>query len=192
MRFNLFGRTFSFLADPNQQEKAMAMLEKYIFKPEIIVLLTVLAIYLIVFLVAKIKKHEKSLNVLRKMSPWMYLFIILGITILNRTPGDREIRLYHDLWITENGFHESNVLGFLFNLVLCIPYGWLLTRHLKTRVVSVIIIVVTSLSIEIMQYIFARGVTAIDDLISNTIGGLLGLFLAIAFEKIKEKKHKLE
>lgn len=188
MRFNLFGRTFSFLAETNQQEKAIMMIEKYIFKPEVLIVLTILAIYLIAFVVAKTKKNKKVINVLKKISPWVYLLVILGITVLNRTPGDREIRLYHDAWFTQNGFHESNVLGFMFNLVLYIPYGWLLVKHLKNNLSGMGIIIITSLLIEVMQYVMMRGVTSIDDLVANTLGGVIGLGLAIILDKLKRQK----
>lgn len=195
MKFNLFGRTFYFLADANQQEKAIMMLEKYIFKPENLILLTFLVIYIIALIVAKIKNNVNLINLLKKVSPWVYLVVILGITILNRTSGDREIRFYHDVWFTPTGFHESNVLGFLFNLMIYIPFGYLLYMFLsssKKWLLTIGVVFMSSIMIEIMQYVFARGVTAIDDLIANAIGGVVGLIFAIVVDNMKQKKHKLE
>lgn len=188
MSFNLFGKTFYFLSDERQIEKAIDMLEKYIFKPEIIVLLLILALYFVVCLIAKIRKEKNALNILKRISPWVYLLVILGITVLNRTPGDREIRLYHDAWFTQNGFHESNVLGFMFNLVLYIPYGFLLAKCLKKNPVTIAVVVVTSFIIEALQYIFMRGVTAIDDLVANIVGGICGILLLTLAKKFKSRK----
>ena len=77
MKFNLFGRTFYFLADEMQRSKALTMLEKYIFKPEVLILLALLMVYFAVRIAAKIGKKEKLLNNLKKISPWVYLLIIL-------------------------------------------------------------------------------------------------------------------
>ncbi len=195
MKLKFFNKSFYFLADEQQINKAIGMIEQYILKPGVLFTLVLLVAYFTFQIVAKINKHEKLLNVLRKMSPWMYLFIILGITFFNRMPGEREIRLYHDVWFTPTGFHESNVLGFAFNTCLYIPLGYLLYKFLnfpKKWLVTIGIVFFSSILIESMQYIFARGVTAIDDLVANTMGGLLGLIFAITFSKIKEKKHILE
>lgn len=191
MSFKFFGHSFYFLDNSMQIEKAFKMLEKYIFKPEIVVVLLVLALYFIVRVIAKIRKNNKLLNFLKSISPWVYLIVILGITVLNRTPGDRELRLVFDSWFTQNGFHESNVLGFMFNLVLYIPFGYLLCKYGKT-ISAVVIVCLSSFVIEALQYILARGVSAIDDFIANVLGGLIGLGFAVLLQKIKDKKHDLE
>lgn len=188
MSFNLFGRGFHFLADNNQQEKALYMLEKYILKPEIIVIVAILLIYFIIRVVVKTGKKEEVLKRLKKISPWVYLLIIFGITVFNRAPGDREIRLTFDNWFTQTGFHETNVLGFVFNLALYIPFGYLLYKYGKA-VSAVIIVCASSFIVETLQYILARGVAAIDDLVANIIGGLVGLGFAVLLQKIKDNKQ---
>lgn len=189
MKFNLFGRTFYFLADSNQQEKAMAMLKEYVFKPENLILFAILLIYIFAFIFAKIKNNVKLRNFLKKASPWMYFLAILGITILNRSAGEREIRLYHDVWFTETGFHESNVLGFALNMAMYIPFGFLLSKYYKI-ITAFITVVSSSFIIEALQYILARGVTATDDLAANIIGGIIGILFTVILQNFK--KHKSE
>ncbi|MBQ8541059.1 MAG: VanZ family protein [Clostridia bacterium] len=191
MSFDFFGRRFYFLSDERQLQKALNMLEKYILKPEILIIAAILATYLVLLCIARFLKKDRMLNFFRSISPWIYMFFILGITVFNRSAETREIRLLPDLWLTKSGFHESTILGFLFNLAIYVPWGYLLFRHLnccKKWLMSIIVIVAGSLMIEALQYILARGVTAIDDLVANTLGGIIGIFVAI----IMQKKHKLE
>ena len=189
MKLNFFGRTFHFLSSEAQLEKAINMLEKYLLKPEMLVLLIGLLLYLGIFIWSKIKGNRKILKFLIKLSPWVYTFVILGITVFNRAPGEREIRLQHDAWFASNGrFHESNVLGFLFNVALYIPYGYLLTKQFK-KYVPMLIIVITSFLIEVLQYVFMRGISATDDFIANIIGGILGILVFILVKKLIPRKR---
>ncbi len=189
MKFNLFGRQFSFLSDINQQQKAMQMLEKYVLKPEFVILFVILFAYFTALLIAKIKKADKLCNKLKSISPWVYLLVVLWITVLNRSSGEREIRLAFDNWFTPTGFHETNVLGFLFNLVMYIPFGYLLIKYTKATV-AITSVILSSFVIEALQYILARGVTAIDDLAANIVGGIIGILFAVVLQKFKKRKSE--
>jgi len=63
------------------------------------------------------------------------------------------------------------------NVIVFIPFGILLGVNVKSFTFwqKLSIIGAVSLSVEILQYIFAIGVTDITDLITNTAGGLMGL-----------------
>lgn len=192
MNFDFFGRTFYFLADKQQMDKAIDMLEKYFIKPEVLILLIILVVYLEFRFAAFVLKKERLRSVLRKMSPWVYLLFILGLTVFNRSAGMREIRILPDALITANGFHESNVLTDLVNLVFYVPYGFLLYKwgKYKRQYITVSAIVLgTSLLSEILQYVLSRGVTATDDLIMNLIGGCLGAALAMLLMKKKSRRQ---
>lgn len=67
-----------------------------------------------------------------------------------------------------------NIIG---NIVIFIPMGIYFQMLKKNKSVfkSVVIICFISLSVEIIQYIFGIGGSDIDDVILNTIGGLLGI-----------------
>jgi glycopeptide antibiotics resistance protein len=63
------------------------------------------------------------------------------------------------------------------NVVVFIPFGLLLAlsfRQLDLRR-SLLVVLAVSLTAEIVQYIFAIGVSDITDVITNTVGGLIGL-----------------
>jgi glycopeptide antibiotics resistance protein len=63
------------------------------------------------------------------------------------------------------------------NVVVFIPFGLLLAlnfRQLDLRR-SLLLVLAVSLTAEIVQYIFAIGASDITDVITNTVGGLIGL-----------------
>jgi len=67
----------------------------------------------------------------------------------------------------------------ILNCLFFIPLGLLLNVNIKNIgiLAKVVIIILFSLNVEVIQYIFAIGATDITDLITNTVGGFLGLKL---------------
>lgn len=72
------------------------------------------------------------------------------------------------------------------NLLAFVPYGLLL--HVlweeKPLFQQILPIVCTSLLFELLQFLFAIGGTDITDLITNSCGGCLGIFLAIGLSRL--------
>lgn len=68
----------------------------------------------------------------------------------------------------------SNILG---NMILFMPLGMYLQLLKKNKKISISIGIVFLISvlIEMFQYIFGIGATDIDDIILNSVGGLLGI-----------------
>lgn len=71
----------------------------------------------------------------------------------------------------------SDLIG---NVIMFLPFAfavhWLCDKRFYNRFLFTIILL-SSLSIEILQYILNAGVCDIDDVILNTTGGVLGLLL---------------
>ena len=67
----------------------------------------------------------------------------------------------------------------ILNCLFFIPLGLLLNVNFKNvrNLSKVAFILVFSLTVELIQYIFAIGATDITDVITNTVGGFLGLKL---------------
>jgi glycopeptide antibiotics resistance protein len=65
------------------------------------------------------------------------------------------------------------------NLIVFIPFGLLLSANFKRITVwrKLMYIFIFSSAVETIQFVFALGVTDITDIITNTLGGLLGLML---------------
>ena len=79
----------------------------------------------------------------------------------------------------------KNIFG---NMLLFLPYGIFIAKYVKLEDTFVFILIafVTSLAIEVIQFLIGR-VFDVDDIILNVIGGLLGFFLYKKFKKYSEK-----
>lgn len=82
----------------------------------------------------------------------------------------------------------KNILG---NIVLFIPFGFFSSYYLNHKKITTpaILTLITSLTIEIVQYYIGR-VFDIDDIILNVFGGVLGFLLFVGFAAIRERLPK--
>lgn len=79
----------------------------------------------------------------------------------------------------------------IYNFLFFIPFGLLLSVNFKKPrfLTKLVFIMVFSVSVELVQYIFAIGATDITDVITNTLGGLIGLALyALCSKYINNEK----
>lgn len=118
----------------------------------------------------------------------IYLFCVLYITVIGRGyEGYSSIQLT-PLWAYRLAWHQadrqfSNILpmlkGSILNILLFIPFGYLLPALSKGKKHLFLLIVVCafllSLSIESMQLVLQRGTFDVDDLFNNTLGAVIGL-----------------
>lgn len=76
-------------------------------------------------------------------------------------------------------FSPSNLRGMIYNFVVFIPFGLLLCVNFKRANFwrKLAFVFMFSLAAEIIQFVFAIGVTDITDVIMNTSGGLLGIIV---------------
>ena len=85
----------------------------------------------------------------------------------------------------------GDIRGMIDNLVVFIPFGLLLSANFKqaTRWRKLTFIFIFSLSAEVIQFALAIGTTDINDVIANTLGGLIGLTLYDVMKRyIDDKK----
>ena len=83
---------------------------------------------------------------------------------------------------------------FVMNLLAFVPFGFYMKRLFGGRKLWVQILPIfgVSLLFEILQYIFSLGASDVNDLISNTLGGLAGVGVYIlATRMFKEKTEKV-
>lgn len=75
------------------------------------------------------------------------------------------------------------------NALAFIPYG--LFIHVLWEETSLpkqfIPIICTSLIFEIIQFVFAIGASDITDMISNSLGGIIGIAIAVSISKVSKK-----
>jgi glycopeptide antibiotics resistance protein len=80
----------------------------------------------------------------------------------------------------------------VYNFVVFVPFGLLLSVSLKWVNVwrKLAYIFIFSVTVEVIQFILAIGVTDITDVITNTLGGFLGLmFYALGDKYIDKEKQ---
>ncbi len=87
-----------------------------------------------------------------------------------------------------SGIFYKNIFG---NMLLFVPYGIFIARYLKLKepLILVIIAFITSLSVEVIQFLIGR-VFDVDDIILNVVGCFLGFSLYIVFQKFGSKLPK--
>ena len=116
-----------------------------------------------------------------------YVFIILYLTIFERKPGDDYMINLVPFWSYEairDGLIEV-LYEKLYNIILFIPYGFLLKySFVKHRFKKVIATGIgTSMLVEIMQLITKTGMCETDDVIHNSTGLMVGYVVALLVSK---------
>ncbi len=113
----------------------------------------------------------------------IYLALMLVITFLSRESGDSkgiDLELF-STW----GINDRNNAFVIENVLLFVPYGFLAgfafgryRRFLPCLALGAL----TSLGIETLQLITGRGFFQIDDILTNTLGAVLGFLLYRLFK----------
>lgn len=122
---------------------------------------------------------------------WIILFKLeFSISVLKTSRSINLIPFYYENEIGM-GFHLKEVLE---NAVIFIPLGIYLCmlKHDFSVKVKFIFILMTSLILEISQYILAVGRTDVTDLITNTCGGMAGVGLYWLSVKAFHNKKRLD
>lgn len=119
--------------------------------------------------------------------------LIIWITLLSRTPKDRQVYLIpfasyvkaaegKMVWLVEN----------IENIIMFLPIGFFaqsITQRIKRTVMGGFGF---SLCIELMQFVTQRGCLEIDDLIHNTLGTYLGAILYLIITLLLFERKKME
>lgn len=134
-------------------------------------------LFVLLSMLRRKNRNEKKMSVM-EMLFWIYLAIILVITFFSREGGSTggvDLRIGSSL-----GINERNDAYAVENILLFLPYGFLLGIIWKCRkgfLKCTGVGFLTSFAIECLQYISGRGVFQTDDLITNTVGVMVGYLL---------------
>ena len=86
----------------------------------------------------------------------------------------------------------DNLKDNILNVLVFVPFGALLPSVIKKRRwVCFIIPFALSLSFEVIQLFAPLGALALDDLICNTIGGIIGAAIGLLLVKLRNKAKKV-
>ena len=126
---------------------------------------------------------------------WILLFkfsMSFNDLVLQFNNQSRNINLipFKDSVILNQRIDLSEIIN---NIIIFIPFGGLLgiIDKKSSSLKKIIIILLFSLVIEFSQFIFGLGATDITDIITNTLGGIVGL-LIYQFLKMLFKENKLD
>lgn len=148
-----------------------------------IILLTCLL--LIIFLAALSLRHGEG-SPLAACVLGSYIVTVLYITVISRT-AITDIRLH---LIPFENFNRIRWIGFAENMILFLPAGALLLAGTSCAVHTGLWFgSFLSLSVELIQLISRRGIADIDDLLANTLGGLLGAAWYCLVRKAASKQN---
>lgn len=144
--------------------ESIIKIEKYLSTHQLWLVAIVAVLFLISVLIGR--KHNKTLFVL-------YILVILYLTLLNRNLGKRQINL-RLLWsykhLFTNDYLRREILN---NVLLFIPLGTILSQ-IRPVCRAALIPVLISTGVELLQFLTACGLFELDDIISNSLGGLIG------------------
>lgn len=121
------------------------------------------------------KRGKNGFNVFSGTVFFMYIVIMLFITFLSRESGSRvgiDLKLF-STW----GHNARNHAFVIENVLLFIPYGLLgaIALNSATSLIPCMLLgMFTSMEIEVMQLVTGRGYFQIDDIITNTLGAVIG------------------
>ena len=112
-----------------------------------------------------------------------YTIFIVWLTLLKREPRGLERVFKPELfwairsWIVNpTVVNKAEAVQYLLNILFFIPYGLLIPWKENWKRVFVTALVL-SISIELSQYIFNLGWCEVDDVISNTLGAMIGYWI---------------
>ena len=134
----------------------------------------------------RVKKKKEPLSVVAITGFIMYLVVLLFITFLSREGGSNkgmDLELF-STW----GINTRNNAYVIENILLFIPYGlfgaWAM-KVIRNVFTCTMLGAATSLLIEWLQLLTGRGFFQIDDVVTNTIGAMIGYLIFKMFIKIR-------
>lgn len=145
-------------------------------------------------------KAGKKVAMYRKMCYFVlvcYLCFVFQITFYNRDAGSRITRFMPLDSLIQKKTMEQLIYDEL-NVALFVPFGLILSflmkniRFCKRLVILICISCLTSMGIEVCQFITKRGFFEIADLAMNTAGGFVGGIIAGCMISAIEIKCKLK
>lgn len=116
-----------------------------------------------------------------------YCLFIIHYTLMTRSPKasqTADLRLfwsYRDL-LAGKPSGKTDVIQNINNILFFIPFGFLFPMKKWWKVLLTAMFF--SIAIEVAQYVFALGLCELDDVISNTMGALIGYWLWIGLTRV--------
>ena len=147
----------------------------------------------LVMLAYLMKKKARAMAVIGTAA---YAIFILYKTVLSRSPRNSAVNLelgwsYRALINGEPGMFSQIYL----NIMLFIPLGlfsgmFFLNKKKRSYLLPVAFGVILTVTIEFLQLTLQRGTFELDDIFNNTIGTIIGVFLAVIINRKTKKRSE--
>ncbi|MBR1930764.1 MAG: VanZ family protein [Lachnospiraceae bacterium] len=138
------------------------------------------------------RRGEEPLPVVAISCLVVYVVVVLCITFLSRELGSRVRKVDMELFSTWGRTRRTHAFV-IENVLLFVPYGYLLAWNVKPmRNVfrATFAGMLSSLLIEGLQLLTGRGYFQIDDVLTNTLGALIGACIfGIGYGWRMKRKH---
>ncbi len=143
---------------------------------------------------AKCSPDKKVARIIKERKKWIlgfgfYASLMVQMGIFSRPFGSTRIVK----WIPFNvpGGEYLVFVYALANLVIFIPFGILVPKvfhSVNTIWKMALVTFITSVCIEIVQYVLACGYSEVEDVIMNVVGGVIGYLIIRVIQNKKEGK----
>ncbi len=124
-----------------------------------------------------------------------WLAIVLGLTLFTRPAmfeGWFNFRLFSGYINAWNNWSLSEFQLIVFNMLMFTPLGFLLpllTKRMRRFLPVLLLSLTVCIGIEMLQMLTHRGVFELDDMFHNTLGSMIGYFLAEAIIACLERRR---
>lgn len=138
----------------------------------------------------KIKEHKKSIYIVVFL---LYLLFIIWLCLLLRQPDERKVSMLGETFIAVWKYPWTWILLVMTfaNVLLYIPVGVLLERITQSNGISIFSGGMLSIIVEVTQFLTCRGTLDFDDIVNNTVGAILGVFLIDILKCFKRKTGQM-
>ena len=120
-----------------------------------------------------------------KFCKWLLIVIYIGF-IVSQTLMGRAVHpepIFRTIfWELQNGMWHDMFL----NILLFVPLGFLVGGWK-----GILVCFVISCGIETVQYFTRIGFCELDDVLNNTIGAVVGIFIKLAFNRINNLRKEI-
>lgn len=150
-------------------------------------------------------EHKKTLRICSKVIFGVYIILLTYFLFFAESTGRTyEGRSYHynlilfreikRFWIHRESLGFTAVALNLFgNIAAFIPFGMILPviyRRCRSFLYMTLLTLEFSLAVEFIQLVFKVGSFDVDDLLLNTIGGMLGYLIFWILNRIRRHKYE--
>ena len=172
------------------------MIELYhAFAPIIPIFIVLMIIIVIVFLLLNRSAGHDARNFKRKMTLMIYIgftVTLVGMILVTLMPTDHPNQLTQlvpfasIIETMQYATPAAIVNSLVMNIILFIPFGFFVYILSRRPLLATVLACLMSISIEVLQYVLPIGrISNIDDVILNTLGGIIGMLAGVLVLKVQ-------